>query len=467
MQRQSSRGMAAGGFFLLCLLLAVPATAPAQQDGLPDFTSIVEDQGKAVVNISTTQKVQGGGRPDLPPQFEGTPFEEFFERFFGDLPRREHETQSLGSGFIISQDGYIVTNAHVIKNATEIVVQLTNRQQHQAEVVGKDETLDVALLKVDAEDLPTVEAGDPEALSVGEWVVAIGSPFGFENSVTAGIVSAKGRSLPTDNYVNFIQTDVAVNPGNSGGPLFNLDGEVVGINAQIFSQSGGFMGLSFAIPIDVAMDAVEQIQEHGKVQRGWLGVYIQDVSPDLAESFGMDKPVGALVARVVEDSPAAESGLRSGDVIVEVNGEEVRTSGGLPPKIGRLRPGSDASLTVVRDGERQEIEVAVGSQDRARRAAEEEHPEEVLGMRVRPVAEEDRGDLGLPEGQGVQVARVTGEPARSAGVRRGDIILKLGNRTVEDPASMARLAADLPSGRVVPMLVRRGQGALFLPIRIP
>ncbi|KPV41697.1 serine peptidase [Thiohalorhabdus denitrificans] len=459
--------MAAWAFFLLCLLMMAPATSSAQKAGLPDFTTIVEDQGKAVVNISTTQKVQGGGQPNLPPQFEGTPFEEFFQRFFGDMPRREYETQSLGSGFIISQDGYIVTNAHVIKNATEIVVQLTNRQQYQAEVVGKDETLDVALLKVDAEDLPTVEAGDPEELSVGEWVVAIGSPFGFENSVTAGIVSAKGRSLPTDNYVNFIQTDVAVNPGNSGGPLFNLDGKVVGINAQIYSQSGGFMGLSFAIPIDVAMDAVRQIQEHGEVQRGWLGVYIQDVSPDLAESFGMDKPVGALVARVVEDSPAAESGLRSGDVIVEVDGEEVRTSGGLPPKIGRIRPGSEATLTVVRDGERQEIEVTVGSQDRARQAGAEEHPEEVLGMRVRPVAEEDRRDLGLPEGQGVQVARVTGEPARSAGVRQGDIILKLGNRTVEDPASMARLVAELPSGRVVPMLVRRGQGALFLPIRIP
>ncbi|MFA9461728.1 DegQ family serine endoprotease [Thiohalorhabdus methylotrophus] len=458
--------MAVWGLFLLCLGLAAPAPVAAQNEALPDFTQIVEEHGEAVVNISTTQKVQAQGAPNLPPQFEGTPFEDFFRRFFGETPQREFETHSLGSGFIISSDGYVVTNAHVIKDATEIVVQLTNRQQFEAEVVGRDEALDVALLKVDAQDLPTVKAGDPDDLEVGEWVVAIGSPFGFENSVTAGIVSAKGRSLPTDNYVNFIQTDVAVNPGNSGGPLFSMAGKVVGINAQIYSQSGGFMGLSFAIPIDIAMDAVQQLKEYGKVRRGWLGVYIQDVSPELAESFGMKKPVGALVARVVEGSPAAGAGLQSGDVVVAVNGEEIRTSGDLPPKIGRLKPGTEVTLTVMRGGEQQKIQVTVGSQEKAQRAREGQ-PQEVLGMRVRPVPPEAREELGLPEGQGVQVAEVTGDPARSAGVRSGDIILKLGNEPVKGPASMSGIASELPSGRAVPMLVRRGQGALFLPIQVP
>jgi len=433
---------------------------------LPDFTGIVQEHGPAVVNISTTQRVSAQGAPNLPPQFEGTPFEDFFQRFFGEMPRRQYETHSLGSGFIISEDGYVVTNAHVIQDATEIVVQLTDRRQLEAEVVGKDATIDIALLKVEAEDLPVVATGSSEELEVGEWVVAIGSPFGFENSVTAGIVSAKGRSLPSDNYVNFIQTDVAVNPGNSGGPLFNLDGEVVGINAQIYSKSGGFMGLSFAIPVDVAMDAVEQLKEHGRVRRGWLGVYIQDVSPELAESFGMDKPVGALVARVMEGSPAEKGGLQSGDVVVAVNGEPVRTSGDLPPKIGRLQPEETAVLTVMREGERRKVEVVVGSRESAQEAAEAQ-PQEVLGMKVGPVPAETREELGLPGGQGVQVAEVTGPPAASAGVRQGDVILKLANRSITGPQELAGIVADLPSGQVVPMLVRRGQGALFLPIRIP
>ncbi len=458
---------AAGFWGVLFLWLCLFAPSVLAQE-LPDFVPIVEENGSAVVNISTTQRVQAGGAPNLPPEFEGTPFEDFFRRFFGEVPQREFETHSLGSGFILSPDGYIITNAHVIKDATEIVVQLTDRRQMQAEVVGKDATIDIALLKVDAEDLPAVNIGDPGELQVGEWVVAIGSPFGFENSVTAGIVSAKGRSLPTDNYVNFIQTDVAVNPGNSGGPLFNLDGEVVGINAQIYSKSGGFMGLSFAIPIDVAMDAVDQLKKHGKVRRGWLGVYIQDVSPDLAESFGMEKPVGALVARVVEDSPAAKAGLKAGDVVVAVEGQEIQISGDLPPRIGRLQPGSEATLTVVRDGKRRKIEVKVGSREAAAAGAGgEEKPQEVLGMRVRSVPADVRKELGLPADAGAQVVEVTGHPAGSAGVRRGDVILKLANRTITGPVSLAEAVEALPSGRVVPMLVRRGQGAMFLPIQIP
>jgi serine protease Do len=452
---------------LLCLVLLLAAPLAGAQK-LPDFTGIVKAHGPAVVNISTTQKVQARGAPNLPPQFEGTPFEDFFRRFFGEeMPQREYETHSLGSGFIISEDGYVVTNAHVIKDATEIVVQLTDRRQLEAELVGKDPTIDVALLKVDAEELPAVDVGDPGELSVGEWVVAIGSPFGFENSVTAGIVSAKGRSLPTDNYTNFIQTDVAVNPGNSGGPLFNLDGEVVGINAQIYSKSGGFMGLSFAIPIDIAMEAVAQIKEHGEVRRGWLGVYIQDVSRELAESFGMDKPIGALVARVVEGSPAAKAGLETGDVVIAVNGDKIRTAGDLPPKIGRLQPGSEATLTVIREGEEKAVQVTVTARDEGKQAEAGGAPSEVLGMQVRPVPADARKELGLPAERGVQVTEVTGGAARSAGVRRGDIILKLANQPVTGPAQLAEVVAELPSGRVVPMLVRRGQGALFLPIQIP
>ena len=449
---------------LLLLLVALAPSALAEE--LPDFTGIVQEHGPAVVNISTTQRVDSDGVPRLPPEFEGTPFEDFFRRFFGDAPRRQYETQSLGSGFIISADGYVVTNAHVIKDATEIVVQLTDRRQLEAELVGKDPTIDIALLKVEADDLPAVTTGDPESLRVGEWVVAIGSPFGFENSVTAGIVSAKGRSLPTDNYVNFIQTDVAVNPGNSGGPLFNLDGEVVGINAQIYSKSGGFMGLSFAIPIDIAMDAVAQLKEHGRVRRGWLGVYIQDVSPELAESFGMDKPVGALVARVMDGSPAQNAGLQAGDVVVAVNGEPVRSSGGLPPKIGRLQPGDEAVLTLVREGERRELRVEVGAREAAQEAGASA-PREVLGMRLQPLSGDRREELGLPAERGAEVVEVLENPAAAAGVREGDVILKLANRDVAGPQGLAELVAELPSGRVVPMLVRRGEGALFLPIRIP
>ncbi|MEF8792200.1 DegQ family serine endoprotease [Thiohalorhabdus sp.] len=457
-----------GGSVLIFLILLMVAPVVGAQK-LPDFTGIVEEHGPSVVNISTTQKTPAEGTGRVPPQFEGTPFEDFFKRFFGEQgPQPERETQSLGSGVIISADGYIVTNAHVVKNASEIVVQLTDRRQMEAELVGRDATIDIALLKVDADNLPTAQMGDPEEVSVGEWVVAIGSPFGFENSVTAGIVSAKGRSLPSDNYTNFIQTDVAVNPGNSGGPLFNLDGEVVGINAQIYSKSGGFMGLSFAIPIDVAMDAVDQIKEHGEVRRGWLGVYIQDVSSDLAESFGMDKPTGALVARVIEGGPADKAGLQSGDVVIAVDGEEIRTAGDLPPKIGQLKPGSEATLTVVREGEERRISVTVGARDERQMAADEETgPSKVLGMQVRPVPADIRKELGLPADRGVQVTEVVGGAAASAGVRKGDVILKLANRAVTGPKQLAELVEGLPSGRVTPMLVRRGEGALFLPIQIP
>ena len=317
-----------------CLLSMFAATA-VQARSLPDFVGLAKENSPAVVNISIKQHKSASRfrhnfqMPDLP---EDSPFNEFFKRFFderqgSDDEPREYETQSLGSGFIISDDGYILTNNHVVDEADEVIVRLSDRREFKAEVIGKDKRSDVALLKIAADNLPkVVQIGSTEDLEVGEWVLAIGSPFGFDHSVTSGIVSAKGRNLPSENYVPFIQTDVAINPGNSGGPLFNLDGEVVGVNSQIYSRTGGYMGLSFAIPIEMAMDVAEQLKTNGRVTRGWLGVLIQDVTRELADSFGMDHPKGALVARVMPDSPASVAGLQPGDVILEFNGMEITSS---------------------------------------------------------------------------------------------------------------------------------------------
>ncbi|MFO7787813.1 MAG: Do family serine endopeptidase, partial [Halospina sp.] len=339
---------------------------PAQQSSgqLPDFTGLVEDNADVVVNISTTSTSSSsrgatpfGGQMEELPEF----FQEFFkDRFRGQMPDRQPEHQSMGSGFIVSSDGYILTNNHVVENADEIIVRMNDRREMEAEVVGADARSDIAVLKVDAEDLPTAKIGSSSDLSVGEWVFAIGSPFGFDYTVTSGIVSAKGRSLPRDNYIPFIQTDVAINPGNSGGPLFNMDGEVIGVNSQIYTRSGGFMGVSFAIPMDVAMDVFDQLRDEGSVTRGWLGVMIQEVNRDLAETFGLERPHGALVADVVPDSPAAEAGLQQGDVILEFDGEEITRSSDLPPKVGQADVGSEAELTVMRDGERITVPFTVG-----------------------------------------------------------------------------------------------------------
>ncbi|NOU13434.1 MAG: Do family serine endopeptidase, partial [Methylococcaceae bacterium] len=349
-------------FWFLILLFAQNVFAQ-----LPDFTEMVKANGKAVVNISTTQKAQpeAAAVPNEQQIPEGLPpeMEELFKHFFngqgggGDVPR---DTQSLGSGFIISHDGYILTNHHVVKDADEIVVKLTDRRELLAKLIGSDARTDVALLKVEATDLPVVTIGAPEKLQVGEWVLAIGSPFGFEQSVTAGIVSAKGRSLPGGNYVPFIQTDVAINPGNSGGPLFNMEGKVVGINSQIYSRSGGFMGLSFSIPVDVVMNVVDQIKTKGKASHGWLGVQIQDVTRQLAESFGMKKPQGALVAKIIPGSPAENSDLQIGDVITEFNGQVIEKSSDLPPLVGLTPIDQAAKLTVIRQGEVKTVPFKVG-----------------------------------------------------------------------------------------------------------
>src|SRR5690606_7984255 len=353
----------------LCALLLLGQVSLARAE-LPEFTELVEDASPAVVNISTRQNLPQrdvalqGQIPDL----EGLPpmFREFFERNIPQMPRspgggRQREAQSLGSGFIISEDGYVLTNNHVVADADEIIVRLSDRSELEAKLIGADPRTDVALLKVEGKNLPTVKLGSSDELKVGEWVLAIGSPFGFDHSVTAGIVSAKGRSLPNENYVPFIQTDVAINPGNSGGPLFNLDGEVVGINSQIFTRSGGFMGLSFAIPITVALDVANQLKETGKVSRGWLGVVIQEVNKDLAESFGLDRPAGALVAQVLEDGPAAKGGLRVGDVILRLDNHPIVMSSDLPQRVGILKPGTTSRLEVMRDGQRRSLNVTIGA----------------------------------------------------------------------------------------------------------
>jgi len=347
--------------FILITVLSVPLVVQA---ALPDFTQIVEAAKDSVVNISTktkARKSKSAESPSIPNLPEDSPFGELFEKFFDreNPHERRREAQSLGSGFIISKDGYILTNHHVIAGADEVIVRLSNREEYVAKIIGSDEAADVAVLKVDADDLPTLKFGDSDDLKVGEWVLAIGSPFGFDHSVTAGIVSAKGRSLPGDNYVPFIQTDVAINPGNSGGPLFNLDGEVVGINSQIYSRTGGFMGLSFAIPIEMAVDVANQIKETGHVSRGWLGVLIQEVTRELAESFGMDNPQGALVAKVLENSPAEDAGLQVGDVIIEFNGKKVMRSSSLPPLVGRSAVGKDAKVTIIRNRSREQIKVRI------------------------------------------------------------------------------------------------------------
>src|SRR5919198_730244 len=352
--------------------LWLAAFSLAVQAQLPDFTRLVEEQGNAVVNISTTQAVRRSAALPQVPGMEDEEVLEFFRRFIprqpgpgqgpqgpeGRAPRPE--SRSLGSGFIISQDGYVLTNAHVVEGADEITVKLTDKREYKAKVIGADRRTDIALIKIDATGLPAVRFGDPQKLKVGEWVVAIGSPFGFENTVTAGIVSAKGRSLPQENFVPFIQTDVAINPGNSGGPLFNLRGEVVGINSQIYSRTGGFMGLSFAIPADVALDVQRQLKEKGRVARGRIGVVIQEVTRDLASSFGLDRARGALVNQVEKGSPAEKAGIEPTDIITAFDGKPVESSSDLPRIVGATRPGSTATVEVWRKGATKKLALTVG-----------------------------------------------------------------------------------------------------------
>lgn len=438
---------------------------------LPDFASLVEKEGKAVVNISTTSVVRdeaGSGMDD--------DMAELFRRFgFPTQPRsqpRERRAQSLGSGFVIDGGGYVLTNAHVVADATEITVKFADKRTFKAEVIGSDARTDVALLKIDAANLPKVNIGDVDKLKVGEWVVAIGAPFGLENTVTAGIVSAKGRNLPDENFVPFIQTDAAVNPGNSGGPLFNLNGEVVGINSQIYSRSGGYMGLSFAIPIDVAMKVAQELKTNGRVQRAKLGVTIQDVSEDLAMSFGLSKPAGALINSVEKDGPADKAGIKAGDIILKFNGREVVNSGELPKQVSAEKPESKASVHVWRDQKTVQLTATLGELDPADKTSarrefkgkpqtDEKWP---VWLSLQELSPRNLKELGIK--YGLQVLEATGVAA-NAGLQRGDVIVGIGGQELTNSAQLKQKLAALKPGEKVALRVMRNGQTQFLVLKAP
>jgi serine protease Do len=468
------------------IFLGLTTTTVALANELPNFTQLVETYGPAVVNISTTAKkpertehsdkekqLPYKGIPGLP---EDSPFNEFFRHFFDQEegePLYDYPTTSLGSGFIISTDGYVVSNNHVVENAKEIIVRLSDRREFAAQVIGSDKRSDIALLKVEATDLPTVKLGSAEALKVGEWVLAIGSPFGFEHSATAGIVSAKGRSLPSDTYVPFIQTDVAINPGNSGGPLFNMKGEVVGINSQIYSRTGGFMGLSFAIPADVMNNVVAQLKATGKVSRGWLGVLIQDVTYELAESFGMERPQGALIAKVLPDSPAQAAGFKVGDIIIRFDGKKIERSSDLPPIVGATSVDNSVTTVVIRQGKQIDLKVTIAElppEEDIKLAVNKEGnrsaKSERLNFTVVDIADKDRDTLGLDEG-GVIIQAVESGPAADAGLRKGDVIIMIDDVEIKDVAHFKELLAELKAGQSVPVLIHRRGSPLFLALKMP
>jgi len=433
---------------------------------LPDFSALVERVGSAVVNVSTVRNPEAtaDNTPAVPPGAENDPFYEFFKRFgipFEGVPRPS-PTMGLGSGFIISQDGYILTNAHVVEGATEVTVKLTDRREFKAKIVGADTRSDIATLKIEASGLPTVTIGDPEKVKVGDWVAAIGSPFGFENSVTAGIVSAKSRALPDSTYVPFIQTDVAVNPGNSGGPLFNLQGEVIGINSQIYSRTGGYMGLSFAIPINVAIKVKEDLVHYGKVTRGRLGVTIQDVNQELAKSFGLDKPAGAIVSSVEDGGPADKAGLKSGDIILKVGGKQVDQSNELPSVVARIQPGTKTDIEIWRDGKRTTIPVTIGElgEKTVASASQSGQADGKLGLAVRPLTPDERKQAKVDGGVVVQNAQ--GAAAR-AGIQSGDVILGVNGETIHNVGELREAVSK--SNGVVALLVQRNDARIYVPVR--
>ncbi len=446
---------------LLVMLLSISLALPA---AMPDFSTLVEQQRESVVSIRAIGKRGGENSPfsQIP---KNSPFYEYFKRFFDHMPRSapRRAPSSIGSGFIISSDGYILTNAHVVDEMEEIIVGLSDQRELKASVVGLDKRSDVALLKIKASGLPAVTVGDVDNLRVGQWVLAIGSPFGFEYTATQGIISALGRSLPNENYVPFIQTDVAVNPGNSGGPLFDLQGRVIGINSQIYSRTGGYQGVSFAIPINVAMDVAGQLKTRGRVSRGWLGVYIQQVTAQLAKAFGLNKPGGALIGQVMPNGPAGKAGLKDGDIIIDFNGKVIEESSELPPLVGAVHPGSTVPVTVIRNGQRKVLKVKI-----------EELPDEngvqasVTEGANNPLKAQVQDQDGEP---GVQVVQVAAGPAAEAGIRQGDVILSLNNMPVNNTRQYAEAMSKLPVGRPFPVLVQRktprGTMTTFLPLMIP
>ncbi len=451
------------GFFLWLVVGAVNA------QGLPNFVTLVEEYGDAVVSVTAESVGEAGdgflGQLPIP---EDSPLFEYFRRFFEQAPPNGEIPQqtAMGSGFIISEDGYILTNSHVVQEGTDVRVTLNDRREFPAELIGLDQRSDVAVLKIDATDLPVIRIGDSEQLEVGQWVLAIGAPFGLEHTATQGIISALGRNLPGDVYVPFIQTDAAVNPGNSGGPLFNLDGEVIGVNSMIYTGSGGYQGVSFAIPINVAMDVVKQLRTKGRVSRGWLGVYIQRVTPGLAESFGLEQPRGALVGEIIEGGPADKAGLRVGDIILSFNNQPVETAGELPPNVGQTEPGKRVPITIFREGRERRMQITI---------EELPGPEEQPGRDAEPPAPPDKtGRLNItvsnapPQaGPGVLVREVGPGPAARAGIQPGDIIARVGDTEVANTAAFNKAISAVPAGRSVPLLVRRDGQPLFLAVRMP
>jgi serine protease Do len=464
-------------FYSILIIFVFTNTGFTNNNVLPDFTKLVEDNSASIVNISTIRKSNGKAsesRPDMP----NDEFNEFLKKFFGDrglenpkkrTPRKSH---SLGSGFIYSSDGYVITNHHVIAGADQIIVKLNDKRELDAKLIGSDISSDIALLKIKAKNLKPVKIGNSSTLKVGQWVLAIGSPFGFESTVTAGIVSAIGRSLPNDNYVPFIQTDVAINPGNSGGPLFNLKGEVVGINAQIFSRSGGFMGLSFAIPMDVASNVIKQLKMSGKVSRGWLGVYIQEVTNNLAKSFGMKKPKGALISRIIADSPAEKSDLKVGDIILKFDGKNITTSSALPPIVGSTKVGKNVSIEILRNGVKKNIKFIVQELPAKTVISSIEKnsksiTKKILGMSLSNLSSEDKKNLGIDNKYGVIVNEVSTNPAYEAGLLKNDVIYQISGRNILNINEFEKIVNGMKKGDFASLLVRRSQGnSLYLAIKI-
>lgn len=440
----------------------VAAVAPLATQTLPDFAALVQRYGPAVVNISVTHNVKvGSNAPQIPGLSKDDPFYQFFKQFQGQVPQHEMPTRGLGSGFIIKSNGTILTNAHVVAGADEVTVKLTDKREFKAKVIGSDPQSDVAVLKIDAKDLPTVTLGNSNDVRVGEWVVAIGSPYGFDNTVTAGIVSATSRSLPDGTYVPFIQTDAAVNPGNSGGPLFDMKGEVIGINSQIYSRSGGFQGLSFAVPINVAANVENQLVKYGKVSRGRIGVTIQEVNQALAKSFGLKAPTGALVSSVEKDSPASKAGVEPGDVILKVNDKAIANSSDLPLYVANLKPGTTATMEVWRKGKPQDLAITVGEMKTTKTASldsDQQHGK--LGLAVRPLNPDEQKEAGVRGG--LLVEDVAG-PAAKAGIESGDIILSVDGTPVKSAGELRKLAEG--SGqKTVALLVQRDNTKIFVPV---
>ncbi|WP_428239810.1 DegQ family serine endoprotease [Gynuella sp.] len=443
--------------------------AVAASVNLPDFTELVQSHSPQVVKIGAVTKAKVRNYGYQYPDSQDLPdiFKYFFDQSpYHQGPQQQQPMESTGSGFIVSSDGYILTNNHVINGADEVTVWMTDRSQYHAEVIGTDERTDLALLKIDAKGLPTVAFADSDKLKVGEWVLAIGSPFNLDYSVTAGIVSAIGRNIG-ENYVPFIQTDVAINPGNSGGPLFNLDGQVVGINSQIYTRSGGYMGVSFSIPSNLAKNVYEQLKANGKVSRGWLGVLIQGMNQDLAESYGLKKPEGALVTQVMEDSPAAAGGIRNGDIILEFDGKHIDTSAALPPIVGRVQPGEKVKVKVLREGREKTLTLTIAelpTQDKLAQNGSSPHTSSnSLNIVVQNIDPDTAGKLGE---KGVRVIEVDRGPAADAGLQPGDVITMVGSRKVEDVGDFDKVISSIPSGKAFALRVMRNGSPMFLPIRI-